>query len=172
LRRSNVKYISQILSQVRKGNFKLRKEIKRLQKENERLATLNPSEETRFMEGAIGFAREETYAKCLADFEAKIAVLEEKHDAELVDVAVKYEEKCKEACILEAELEEASKEVGVVGDENDDDENDVDAKKCKVVAQLKAQISAAHATLGDTVDTATRTRSSNEMKKSTKSLSV
>jgi hypothetical protein len=37
-------------------------------------------------------------------------------------------------------LEETSKEVEVLGDENDDDENDVDAKKCKVVAQMKAEI--------------------------------
>ena len=74
----------------------------------------------------------------MADFEAKIVVLEEKHDAEVAAVAAKYEEKCKEAYIFEADLEETSKEVGVLGDENDDDENDVDAKKCKVVAQLKA----------------------------------
>jgi hypothetical protein len=33
-------------------------------------------------------------------------------------------------------LEETNKEVGVMRDENDDDENDVDAKKCKVVAPL------------------------------------
>ena len=68
-------------------------------------------------------------------------------------------------------MEETSKEVGGMGDENDDDENDVDAKKCKVVAHLKTQISATHAAFGDTVDTATRTRSTNTVKKSTKSLS-
>ena len=33
--------------------------------------------------------------------------------------------------ILEAELEETNNEVGLVGDEYDDNENDVDAKKCK-----------------------------------------
>ena len=49
------------------------------------------------MEGEIERVREETYAKCLADFEAKIAVLEEKHDAEIPIAAAKYEEKCKEA---------------------------------------------------------------------------
>jgi len=107
------------------------------------------------MEGAIERAREETYAKCLADFEAKIVVLEEKHDAEVVVAAAKYEEKGKEAYILQAELEETSKKVRVLGDENDDDENDVDAKTCTVVAQLKAEIFAAHAAFGDTVDTAT-----------------
>jgi len=69
-------------------------------------------------------------------------------------------------------LEETSKEVGALGDENNDNENDVDAKKCKVVAQLKAQISAAHAAFSDTAGTATRTRSSNTVNKSTKSLSV
>ena len=76
--------------------------------------------------------------------------------------------------ILEAELEEKNKEAGNVGDENDDDddENHVDSKKSKVVAQLKAEIFAAHAAFGDTVDTATRTRSTNTVKKSTKSLSV
>jgi hypothetical protein len=57
--------------------------------------------------------------------------------------------------ILAAELEETNKEVGDMGDENVDDENDVDAKKCKEVAYVKAQISAAHASSGDTVDTAT-----------------
>ena len=61
-------------------------------------------------------------------------------------------------------MEETRKEVGV-GKDNVDDENDVDAKKRKVVAKLKAQISEAYAGFGDTVDTATRTRS-------TKSLSV
>jgi len=105
----------------------------------------------------------------LADFEAKIVVLEKKHDAELDATAAKYEEKYKEAHILEAELEETNKEVGFVGDENDDDKNDVDAKKCKVVAQPKAQISAAHATFADTEDTATRKRSDNTVKKSTRS---
>ncbi len=126
-----------------------------LKKENERLAAIDPSEEDRFMEGEIERPRDETYAKCLSDFEANIVVLEKKHDAELVVDAAKYKEKCKEAHILEAELEETNKEVGVVGDENDDDENDVDAKICKVVVQLKAKIYAAHAPFGDTVDTAT-----------------
>jgi len=75
----------------------------------------------------------------LADFEAKIVVVEKKHDAELVVAAAKYEEKCKESYSLEAEMEETNKEVEVladdnVDDENDDDDNDVDAKKCKVVA--------------------------------------
>ena len=63
------------------GNFQLQKEIKglqkeieRLQKENARLEQRLPSEEYRFMEVEIELAREETYAKCLADFEAKIAV--------------------------------------------------------------------------------------------------
>jgi hypothetical protein len=37
---------------------------------------------------------------------------------------------------------------------------------------MKAQISEAHAAFGDTVDTTTRKRSSNKVKKSTKSLSV
>jgi hypothetical protein len=91
------------------------------------------------MEGEIERVREETFAKCLVDFEAKIAVLEEKHAAKVTAAATKYEEKCKEAYILEAELKETRKEVGVVGEENAHDENDVDAKKCKVVAQLKAQ---------------------------------
>ena len=112
-----------------------------MQKENSRLAQCSPSEEDRFMEGENERVREETYAKCLADFEATIVVLEEKHDREIVVVAAKYEEKCKKAYIHEAELEETSKEVGVLGDENDDDDdNDVDAKKCKVVAHLKAEI--------------------------------
>ena len=124
------------------------------------------------MEGEVERVREETYAKYLADFEAKIAVLEEKHDAEIIVATAKYEEKCKEAYILEAELEETSKELGVVGEENANDENDADAKKCKVVAKPKAQSSEAHAAFGDTVDTATRTRSSKKVKKSTKSLSV
>jgi hypothetical protein len=124
------------------------------------------------MEGEIERVREETYAKCLADFEAKIAVLEEKYDAEIIVASAKCEEKCKEAYILEAELEETRKEVGVVGEENVDDENDVDAKKCKVVAKLKAQISEARDAFGDTVDTATRIRSSKKVKKSTKSLNV
>ncbi len=124
------------------------------------------------MDGELKSVREETYAKCLADFEAKIAVLKNKHVAEITVAAAKYEEKCKETYILEAELEETIKAVGVVGKENADDENDVDAKKCKVVAQLKAQISEAHAAFGDTVYTATRTRSSNKVQKSTKSLSV
>ena len=104
------------------------------------------------MEGEIECVREEAYAKCLADFKAKIVVLEETHDAEITPVAAKYEENCKEAYILEAELEEMSKEVGVVGEENANDENNVDAKKCKVVAQLKAKISEAHVAFGDTVD--------------------
>ena len=107
------------------------------------------------MDGEVERARDETYAKCLADFEANISVLEKKHNAKLVAAVAKYEEKCKEAHILEAELEETNKEVGFMGDENDDDENDVDAKNCKVVLQLKAKISAAHAPFGDTVDTAT-----------------
>ena len=130
-----------------KGNFELHKEIKRLKKENERLTSIDPSEEDRVMERDIERTHDETYAKCLADIEAKIVVLEKKHDAELDAAAAKYEEKCKEAHIHEAEMEETNKEVGVVGDENDDDENDVDAKKCKVLAHLKAQISAAHAAL-------------------------
>jgi hypothetical protein len=151
----------------------LREEIERLKKENERLATIDPSEEDRFMDRDIERARDETYAKCLTDFEANIVVVEKKHDAELAATATaKYEKKCKEAHMLEAELEETNIEVEVVGDENDDDANDVGAKKCKVVAQPKANISAAHATFGDTVDTATRTRSNNTVKKSTKSLSV
>ena len=109
------------------------------------------------MECDIERSRDETCAKILADFEAKIDVVEKKHDAELpAHVDAKYEEECKEAHILEAELEETNKEVGVVRDENVDDENDVDAKKCKVVAQLKSQISVAHAAFGDTVDTATK----------------
>jgi len=40
-----------------KGNFELQKEINRLQKENGRLASLNPSEEDRFMEGEVERAR-------------------------------------------------------------------------------------------------------------------
>jgi hypothetical protein len=158
--------------ELQKENKGLQKEIQRLKKENARLAQRPPSEEDRFMEGEIERAREETYAKCLADFEAKIVVLEEKHDAKITAAAAKYEEKCKEAYILEAELEETRKKLGVMGEENDDDESDVDAKKRKVIAGLKAQISEAHAAFGDTVDTATRTRSSNTVKKPTKSLSV
>ena len=101
----------------------------------------------------------------MADFEAKIVILEEKHDAQIVvATAAKYEEKCKETYILGAELEETSKEVGVVRDKNDDDANDVDAKKCKVVAQLKAHIYVAHAAFAGTVDTVTRTRSNNTVK--------
>ena len=80
------------------------------------------------MEDAIERAREETYAKCLADFEAKIHILEEKHVAVITATAAKYEEKCKKAYILEAELEETRKEVGV-GEDNVDDENDVDARE-------------------------------------------
>jgi hypothetical protein len=56
------------------------------------------------MEGEMERAREETYAKCLADFDAKIDVSKEKHDAEVVAAASKYEEKCKEACIFAAFL--------------------------------------------------------------------
>ena len=105
----------------------------------------------------------------MAYFEAKIAVVEKKYDAELaVAAAAKYEEKCKEAHILEAKLEEMNKKVRLVGDENDDDESYVEAKKSKVVAQLKAQISAAHTDFCDTVDAATRTMSNNIVKKSTK----
>ncbi len=59
-----------------------------------------------------------------------------------------------------------------MGDKRVDDANDVDAKKCKVIAHLKAQIFVAHAAFGDMVDTATRTRSNNTVEKSTKSLSV
>ena len=85
-----------------KGNFELRKEIRRLHKENARLAQRNPIEEHRFMDYEIVRVREDTYAKCLADLEAKIVVLVETHDAEIVVVDAKYEEKCKEAYILEA----------------------------------------------------------------------
>ena len=153
-------------------NFILQEEFKRLKKENERLAKNDPSEEDRFMERNIERARDETCVKCLADFEANIAFVEKKYDVEIVSVVAKYEEKCKELHILEAELEDTNKEVGDVGDENVDDENNVDAKKSKEVAQLKAHISEANVAYGDTVDTATRTRSNNTLKKSTKALSV
>ena len=49
------------------------------------------------MDGEVERARDETYAKCLADFEANISVLEKKHNAKLVAAVAKYEEKCKEA---------------------------------------------------------------------------
>jgi hypothetical protein len=61
------------------GNFELQKEIKRLHKKIARFAQRNPSEEDRFMDCETERVREETYANCLADFEAKIVVLEEKH---------------------------------------------------------------------------------------------
>ena len=73
----------------------------------------------------------------MADYEAKIADVEKKHYAEFVVVAAKYEEKCKEVHILEAELEKTNKDVGHVVDDNDDGENYVDevdgrayARKC------------------------------------------
>ena len=82
----------------------------------ENLVDVGPSEEDRHIARDIDVARDETHAKYLADFEAKLAVAEKKHDAELVVVASKYEEKCKEAHILETELEVTNKEVGVMGD--------------------------------------------------------
>ena len=108
----------------------------------------------------------------MADSEAQVDVVKNKHDAEFTADAAKYKEKCKEAHILEAELEVTNKKVGVVGDDNADDENDVDAHKCKVVAKPKAQVSITHVAFGDTADTATRVRSNNTVKNSTKSLSV
>jgi len=42
------------------------------------------------MERDIERARDDTYANCLVVFEAKIDVVEKKHDAELVVVAAKY----------------------------------------------------------------------------------
>ena len=46
----------------------------------------------------------------MADFEAKIADVKKKHDAERVVDVAKYEEKCKKVHILEAELEETNKD--------------------------------------------------------------
>ncbi len=63
------------------------------------------------MERDIERAQDEIYAKCLVDFEAKIDVVEKNHDVELVAAAAKYEKKCKEAHILEAELGVKNKEV-------------------------------------------------------------
>ena len=101
-----------------------------------------------------------------------------KHDAKLTAATAKYGEKCEEAHIIDAEMEETNKDARDLEDYNDVDANDYDdvdifayAKSCKEVARLRAQISEAHATFDDTMDTATQTRS-NTVKKSTKSLSV
>ena len=68
----------------------------RLETYNKRHATIGPSKKDRFIERDIEVAREETYTKCMADFEAKLAVVENKHDADLVANAAKYDEKCKD----------------------------------------------------------------------------
>ena len=80
----------------------------------------------------------------MANFEAKLLVVEKKHGAELVDAA-KYEEKCNEVHNLKATMEEKNKGASDVGDNNDVDENDVNdvsshayANKCKEVERLQA----------------------------------
>ena len=87
--------------------------VAKLEAENQLLG-----DEDRFIELDIERARDETYDKCTSDFPAKLLASENKHVAELVVASTRYEERCKEVFMLEAELEKKTKDVRDVGDDD------------------------------------------------------